>query len=80
MAIFWLRNAGNDNKADMNRVGGKINPYLSNSGLDTNVMGNNALQYQKWMIKGHHHSMSSKDRSITTCMQFLSDLKERLNI
>ena len=39
-------------KADMNRVGGKINPYLSNSGLDTAITGSNAAQYSKWMQKG----------------------------
>lgn len=71
---------GNENKADMNRVGGKTNPFLSNSGLDTNVKGTNAAQYQKWLIKSQYSSMSSKDKSITTCMKFLTDLKERLNI
>ena len=31
---------GNDgDKADMNRVGGTLNPYLSNGGLETNVKG-----------------------------------------
>lgn len=77
---FGSDNAGNDNKADMNRVGGKTNPFLSNSGLDTSVKGTNAAQYQKWLIKSQYHSMTSKDKSITTCMKFLTDLKERLNI
>ena len=39
---FGSDNAQNDNKADMNRVGGRTNPFLSNSGLDTNVKGTNA--------------------------------------
>lgn len=64
----------------MNRVGGKTNPYLSNSGLDTNVIGANASQYSKWLIKGAQQSMSSKDRSISTGISFLRDLAERLNI
>jgi transcription initiation factor TFIIIB Brf1 subunit/transcription initiation factor TFIIB len=43
---------GDDGKADMNRVGGKTNPYLSNSGLDTSIKGNNSAMYAKWHQKG----------------------------
>jgi len=37
----------------MNRVGGTINPYLSNGGLETNVKGSGLDQYAKWLTKGH---------------------------
>lgn len=49
------RNFGSDDgdKADMNRVGGSINPYLSNGGLETNVKGSGLDQYAKWLTKGH---------------------------
>lgn len=77
---FGAGEGGSDGKADMNRVGGKVNPYLSNSGLETNVMGANANQYSKWLVKGNLHSMTSKDRSMTTGINFLRDLAERLNI
>ena len=48
------RNFGSDDngKADMNRVGGTINPYLSNGGLDTNVKGTGADQYARWLVTG----------------------------
>ena len=45
---FGAGEGGDDGKADMNRVGGALNHYLSNSGLDTNIMGNNSSQYIKW--------------------------------
>ena len=40
---FGADERGGDGKADMNRVGGKTNPYLSNSGLETSISGTNAL-------------------------------------
>ena len=77
---FGADERGGDGKADMNRVGGKTNPYLSNSGLETSISGTNALQYAKWHVKGQYHNMTSKDRSMTTCTQFLKELCDRLNI
>jgi hypothetical protein len=50
---FGASEGGDSGKADMNRVGGKTNPYLSNAGLETNVIGTNATQYAKWLIKGN---------------------------
>lgn len=48
------RNFGDDdgNKTNMNRIGGVINPYVSNSGIETSVMGKNANLYSKWLTKG----------------------------
>ena len=37
----------------MNRVGGKINSYLSGGGLDTAIKGTNADQYARWLVEGH---------------------------
>ena len=64
----------------MNRVGGKINPFLSNSGLDTNIKGSNSNQYQKWLQKSTFMSMTSKDKSMMNGLQALKELCERLNI
>ena len=50
---FGASEGGDSGKADMNRVGGKTNPYLSNAGLETNVIGTNATQYAKWLVKGN---------------------------
>lgn len=63
----------------MNRVGGKSNPYLSNSGLETSVMGANSNMYAKWLVKGSM-SMTSKDRSISSGMSCLRELCDRLII
>jgi len=69
----------NDGKTDMNRVGGKVNPYLSNLGIETNVKGNNANLYSKWLSKGNM-TMSSKDSSMMRGMSFLRELCDRLAI
>lgn len=88
------RNFGGDGdntgKADMNRVGGTINPFLSNGGLETNVKGSGAEQYARWLVKGNIGATSSKkqpgasapnkDRQIQVGMSFLQELSTRLNI
>lgn len=89
------RNFGSDDngKADMNRVGGTVNPYLSNGGLDTNVKGSGADQYARWLVSGKigssyakgkkgdaAASASTKDKQIAVGIQFLQDLSSRLNI
>lgn len=71
---------GDDGKTDMNRVGGKTNPFLSNSGLDTSIKGTNAALYAKWQTKSSYCSMTSKDKSFLSGMSYLQDLCSRLNV
>ena len=44
---FTSETSGN-NSANPSRVGGKLNPYFSKSGIDTQVKGTNASEIQKW--------------------------------
>jgi transcription initiation factor TFIIIB Brf1 subunit/transcription initiation factor TFIIB len=44
------------------RVGGRLNPYLSNHGIDTQVTGKGASEIQKWSDRS---SLTAKDKLIT---------------
>ena len=60
-----------------NRVGGKLNPFLSNYGIDTQVVGKNASDIQKWNDRS---ALTAKDKQITKGFKLLRDISTTLNI
>lgn len=62
---------------NQNRVGGKLNPYISNYGIDTIVSGANSQLLKKW---NDRMSLTSKDKAKTKSFQMLRDIAGRLNL
>lgn len=58
-------------------MGGKLNPYLSNYGIDTQVKGNNASEIQKWADRS---SLNAKDKLITKGLRAIKDYSQPLNL
>jgi len=58
-------------------VGGSLNPYLSNYGIDTQVKGPNASEFTKWTDRSN---LSAKDKQISKGMRAIRDLATRLNL
>ena len=58
-------------------MGGKLNPYLSNYGIDTQVSGKNAAEIQKWADRS---TLSAKDKQISRGMRQIKELATRLNL
>ncbi len=63
--------------ANPSRVGGKLNPYLSNYGIDTQVKGKNANEIQKWSERS---TLSAKDKLITKGLRYIKDYSQSLNL
>ena len=63
--------------ANPSRVGGKLNPYLSNYGIDTQVKGVNASEFSRWSDRS---TLSAKDKQITKGMRAIKDMATRLNL
>ena len=63
--------------ANPSRVGGKLNPYLSNYGIDTQVKGANASEIQKWSDRSN---LSSKDKLITRGLRAIKEYALPLNL
>ena len=59
------------------RVGGRLNPYLSNYGIDTQVKGLNASEIQKWSDRS---SLNSKDKLITKGLRAIKEFALPLNL
>ena len=71
-------NSENSNSgANPNRVGGRVNPYLTNYGIDTQVKGQNAADIQKWNDRS---SLTAKDKQITKGHRMIKDIQTTLNI
>lgn len=58
-------------------MGGKLNPYLSNYGIDTKVSGQKASDIQKWSDRS---SLSAKDKLIMKGMRMIKEMALRLNL
>ena len=56
--------------ANPSRVGGRLNPYLSNYGIDTKVTGQNASDIQKWADRS---SLNAKDKQISKGLRAIKD-------
>lgn len=66
------------NGANPSRVGGKLNPLLSNFGIDTKLTGGaNATEIQKWSDRS---SLSAKDKQISKGLRAIRDITTRLNL
>lgn len=63
--------------ANPSRVGGRLNPYLSNYGIDTQVKGQNASEIQKWSDRS---SLNAKDKLITKGLRAIKDYSLHLNL
>ncbi|CDW73110.1 transcription initiation factor iib [Stylonychia lemnae] len=63
--------------ANPSRVGGRLNPYLSNYGIDTRVTGNNASEIQKWSDRS---SLNAKDKLISKGLRAIKDYAQMLNM
>lgn len=59
------------------RVGGRLNPYLSNYGLDTQVTGKGAADIQRL---NQRSSLTSKDKLILDGHQMIKEKKHLLNL
>lgn len=66
-----------NNGTNPSRVGGKLNPYLSNYGIDTQVKGANASDIQKWADRS---SLSAKDKQISKGLRAIKEMAGRLNL
>ena len=62
---------------NQNRVGGKLNPYLSNYGIDTQVKGQNASEIQKWSDRSN---LNAKDKLIQKGLRAIKDFSQNLNL
>lgn len=58
-------------------MGGRLNPYLSNYGIDTQVKGQNASEIQKWSDRS---SLTAKDKLITKGLRAIKDYALHLNL
>lgn len=61
----------------MNRVGGKLNPYLSDFGINTVVKGNGAREITIW---SERTAMSAADRSITKGLRRIKEVASCLSL
>lgn len=59
------------------RVGGKLNPYLSNYGIDTQVTGKGAADIQRW---NQRSSLNSKDKLISEGHRMIKENEHILNL
>jgi transcription initiation factor TFIIIB Brf1 subunit/transcription initiation factor TFIIB len=68
------------NGGDKSRVGGELNPFQSDFGLQTSIRGQNDFKYSKMLEKTNFISMTSKDKSLQTNFEYIREVVETLSI
>ena len=74
---FNSENSPGSSHSNPSRVGGKLNPYLHNSGIDTVVKGKGAAEIQKW---NERTAQTQKDKQKQQGFHMIRDIQNRLNL